>query len=548
MSMLVRLASRAYLASALPAWRRFDGATRDPASAQRAVLTRILDANRDTVYGRRFRFADIRGAAEFRARLPVIDYEAMARDIDVVAGGAPQHLTTQPVTCFELTGGTSGANKLIPYTRGLLREFSAATLPWTFDLLRHRPALRNGRAYWAITPPARGRKETSARIPIGLDHDVDYFPRFAQGLLDRLIATPRVLSRATDVEGWRYLTLLSLLAVEDLCFISVWSPSFLTLLADALRRGFDRLIGDLETGTISTSLSPALRAVFERALPARPRLARDFRRAFGRTAPDDLALLWPRLSLISCWTEGSASLALPAMRRHFPRVDIQGKGLLATEGVVSVPMHDASGAVAAVTSHYLEFLALDDRSADALGVHELETGVCYEVLITTSGGLYRYRLRDIVRVEGWFRRTPVLSFQGRTDHTTDLAGEKLSLSFVERVLREASAATCIRPLFAMLTPRAANGTRARYDLLVECDVADAERFARAVDAGLAESHHYALCRRLGQLDAVCPMVVRGAQSAYERWCLARGQRFSAVKPPALDARCTALDLIRSDVP
>lgn len=530
MSLLPAVANRLYMAGARASWRRFDAATRDPAAAQHAVLARILHANADTEFGRRHGFATIRNATEFRARVPLAHPAALARDVDRAARGAAGVRTAEPVVCLELTGGSSGANKLVPYTRGLLREFSAATLPWTFDLLRARPALRNGRAYWAVTPPARAASRTAGGIPIGLDHDSDYFPAFARALLDRVVGTPRVLSRAPGVDAWRYLTLRALLAIEDLSFISVWSPSFLTLLAESLRRDFHVLVRDMERGTLALALDAPLRREFQRALPARPRFARALRQRFGRTPPDDLGLLWPRLALISCWTEGHAARTLGAMRAHFPRVEVQGKGLLATEGVVSFPLFDAGGPVAAVTSHYLELLPPGD--AVAHGVHELETGGTYEVLLTTSGGLYRYRLRDLVRVEGWYRNTPVLSFQGRADGTSDLAGEKLTPAFAEQVLRRALAGTS-GAAFAMLAPRAASGRAAGYDLLVDCAPGDAERLAAAVEEELAHSHHYALCRRLGQLGAVRPVIVPDAQRGYERSCIARGQRISAIKPPAL---------------
>jgi hypothetical protein len=221
------------------------------------------------------------------------------------------------------------------------------------------------------------------------------------------------------------------------------------------------------------------------------------------------------------------------MRQRFPRVEVQGKGLLATEGVVSIPLFEATGCVAAVASHFLEFVAQGDSDV-ALGAEELETGRTYEVLLTTSGGLYRYRLMDLVCVTGWYKAVPVLSFRGRIDRTSDVAGEKLSPLFVERVIQDAMAAERVNARFAMLAP--AWGEPPCYDLFVECDIADAGRLARAVESRLAASHHYALCRQLGQLGSVREVPVRDGERTYERVCLARGQRAGAIKPASLDER------------
>jgi hypothetical protein len=153
-------------------------------------------------------------------------------------------------------------------------------------------------------------------------------------------------------------------------------------------------------------------------------------------------------------------------------------------------------------------------------------------VLTTSGGLYRYRLRDLVRVQGFYRATPMLSFVGRADCASDLAGEKLTPAFVERVLAEASRATGVRPAFAMMAPTWGNPPR--YQLYVEADDLSTLCFTNAVERLLMESHHYALCRVLGQLDPVQGVFVRDGARVYEQARVARGLRAGAVKPVALD--------------
>ncbi|HEX2207775.1 MAG TPA: GH3 auxin-responsive promoter family protein, partial [Longimicrobium sp.] len=355
---------------------------------------------------------------------------------------------------------------------------------------------------------------------------------FVRALLDGMLGVPRAVSRIPDLAACRRVTLRALLAMPELAMISVWSPSFLTLLAAALDEEWDALLREMESGRLSADLAPDLRNALERALPARPERASDLRRRFGRRAPEDLGQVWPRLALISCWADGHAARALEGMRRRFPRVEVQGKGLLATEGVVSIPLFRADAPVAAVTSHYLEFLPDGDANA-ALGVHELETGATYEVVMTTGGGLYRYRLRDRVRVEGWLERTPTLRFVGRADRASDLAGEKLTPELVEHVLVRAAAETGIHPPFALLAP--SWGDPPRYRLYAQAAPDHARALAAAVERILLDAHHYGLCRALGQLNPVEGMAVADGERVYERVCTARGQRAGSIKPPALDA-------------
>jgi hypothetical protein len=212
-------------------------------------------------------------------------------------------------------------------------------------------------------------------------------------------------------------------------------------------------------------------------------------------------------------------------------VEVQGKGLLATEGVVSIPFFDAPWPVLAVTSHYLELL--DPRDLRSVPVHEADIGGTYEVALTTSGGLHRYRLRDLVRVEGFHHRTPMISFQGRADRACDLTGEKLTPALVERAIADALHDTGIEAPFAMLAPSLA--PLPHYRLFVEGSAGDAARLASALDERLNGAHHYALCRALGQLDGIEGVPVRDGHRRYERACADRGQRCGSIKPPALEA-------------
>lgn len=532
MSASARLATALYRAAAAPASARFARALRDPAAAQAAILNRILHENRETEFGRAHGFAQIRTAADLRARVPARDFAELGDWVRRAGDGQPNVLTAAPVRFVEPSGGTSGLQKEVPYTQPLLAEFSAATMPWIGDMLRERPALRGGQAYWAVSPPARRRERTAGGVPVGMEHDSDYFPPFVRALLDGLLGVPRAVSRIPDLAACRRVTLRALLAMPGLAMISVWSPSFLTLLAGALDEAWDELLREMATGRLSADLDPSLRAELERSLPARPELAMRMRRRFGRRAPEDLGQVWPRLALISCWADGHAARALDAMRRRFPRVEVQGKGLLATEGVVSIPLFRADAPVAAVTSHYLEFLPDGDADA-ALGVHQLEPGATYEVVLTTGGGLYRYRLKDRVRVEGMLERTPTLRFVGRADRASDLAGEKLTPELVEQVLASAAAETGIHPPFALLAP--AWGDPPRYRLYAEASPDDARALAAAVERILLGAHHYGLCRALGQLNSIEPVAVTDGERVYERVCTARGQRAGSIKPPALDA-------------
>src|SRR6185436_1736085 len=93
-------------------------------------------------------------------------------------------LTSDKVELLEPTSGTTRrGSKLIPYTRSLRRQFQRAIAAWIWDLMRYRPAARNGRAYWSISPAFGGRRHTLQGVPIGFDDDTAYL-----GLFERAAA------------------------------------------------------------------------------------------------------------------------------------------------------------------------------------------------------------------------------------------------------------------------------------------------------------------------------------------------------------------------
>src|SRR5439155_15150094 len=160
--------------------------------------------------------------------------------------------------------------------------------------------------------------------------------------LNRLLVVPPAVARLADIEAFRYHTLLHLVRADDLALVSVWNPTFLTALVTALPQWADRLCFDLRRGSL-TAPDPRRAAHLESVLRT------------TRSLPEQLRQIWPRLALISCWTDAAASRFVPELRELFPAVEIQSKGLVATEGFVSFPLVGRPAAALAIRSHFFEF-------------------------------------------------------------------------------------------------------------------------------------------------------------------------------------------------
>src|SRR5262249_43198348 len=162
---------------------------------------------------------------------------------------------------------------------------------------------------------------------------------------------------------------------------------------------------------------------------------------------------------------------------------------------------------------------------------ERDRGGRYGVVLTTGGGLYRYRLGDEVEVAGFEGECPLVRFCGKADRVSDLVGEKLAEPHVRAVLDRAFAALGLAPAFALLAP--AEGRPPHYVLFVQGigPAAARDGLRAAVQAGLEENTYYRHAVGFGQLGAVAvevlPEGIGPAWAVYERLCLARGQKAGA---------------------
>lgn len=529
------LANSLWMLSSLPDSLAFHRARRRVSTTQTALLLDLLRRNAQTVIGRRYDFASIRSVADYQRRLPLTTYADYEAAIEQIGLGQSAILTQEPVLLLEPTSGSASATKYIPYTAPLKAEFQRAIAPWVVDTFRQRPALLRGQAYWSVSPVTQRVERTPGGLAIGFEEDSAYLGGLQRHLINAVLAVPSPVRLIEDMPTFRYVTLLFLLRSRSLALISVWNPTFLTLLLAPLPDWWPRLAEDIAQGTLSPPepLAADLRQIFTALNKPDPRRAAAVRTAFRQeTLAATYAHLWPNLRLISCWTEAHAALHVADIAQRFPQAEVQGKGLLATEGVVSFPLAGQPGHALALRSHFFEFLPLGEPEQTILA-HELTEGQDYEVVLTTGGGLYRYQLRDVVRVVGHVDDCPLLRFIGKTGLVSDRFGEKLTEAHVQQALGVLFERYEIQPKFAMI---AYEETLSAYMLFLEATILDQTlcRLADDLEALLQDNFHYRYCRRLGQLGSLATFRIREKGLAtYLAVCQDLGQRSGDIKPVAL---------------
>lgn len=497
----------------------FEKAAENPRQSQAALLKRLIAENAETEFGRKHGFSNIGSVTDFQASVPIQSYDGYRPWIAKIIAGEKQVLTQQSPICLEQTGGTSKGRKLIPYTADGLESFQRALLAWLADLIRHDPAIMDGRAYFSISPASRTARQFAGDIPIGLPNDAAYFGTELAADISQLLVGALTLSGISDFEDWKIATVACLVSCADLSLISVWSPTFLSLILDTFEAAPDsifRYLHDNPTLANEQRLSEIKRSI-----------------ASGRL---DTQRLWPNLRLVSAWSDAGSARFATDLAARFPGVKFQPKGLLATEAVFTFPLAQSAFPVPALRSTFLEF---EDEQGEIHLIDDVAPGQTYQIIATRPGGLYRYRIGDLVRCEGIFggagqsedMRLPQFSFQGRSTSGSDMVGEKLTEGFVANCLSQCEAGATIlvacdqpSPYYALLSDQKAPGD-----------------MAQRMDKALMQNPLYADARTIGQLGAVHLIRIENLELEYKTRRLRQGARYGDIKFPVLMPASDAIE-------
>jgi hypothetical protein len=401
----------------------FDDCTWRPGAAQWDRLSDICRRNAGTEFGQKHGFERIRSVADYRAAVAPQTYDTLAPWIDRVTAGEPNVLTAEQPLMFATTSGTTGAAKYIPVTPSYLDEYSHGIHVHNYRMFCDYPDLLEGRLLVSSSNDEEGR--TAGGVPYGAISG--YLTRTQPSLLRRYFAVPYEVCRIKDIEAKYYLTLRHALTA-DIRGVITPNPSSLLLLAQAMDKHADELIEDIGRGTVNPAYLPAgAHPGLSAGLEPDDRRAAELAtcaRATGRLLP---AEAWPNLRAMSCWKGGTMPLYLRKLPEYFGDVPVRDMGYMASEGRGSTPLVNSGAAgVLNVTTHFFEFVPADQRDRpdpDFLTGEELESDHEYFVYLTTSAGLYRYDINDIIRVVDFYRRTPVIQFVRKGQGISSITGE-----------------------------------------------------------------------------------------------------------------------------
>ncbi len=435
--------------------------------AQQRLLQDLLRLNAGSAFCRDFGLHPGMSLNEFRNRIPIADYELVRPYVDRVAEGDHEALlgTKNRLMMFAVTSGTTAESRLIPVTSRFLSDYRRGWQIWgigAYSEHEHLPELN-------IVQVASSHRRFTSKDGTPCGNISGLVASMQNPIVRTLYSVPPSMLDVQSPSVKRHMILR--LALQDplVGMMITANPSTLLQMLEQATAEADLLIKEIRDGgwtSIADAGPNVLSARKLRPDPVRAKELEQILKTHGSLLP---TACWPWMKLLGVWCGGSCAAYIRRLQEVCHGLPVRDHGLHASEGRMTLPIEDNNPCgVLEVETHFFEFLPVEESESTqpvVLEAHELQEGREYFILLTTSSGLYRYNIRDVVRCVGHHGTTPLLEFRHKGAHISSITGEKLAESQVVESVRQAEAQTGLHTRLFTITP--SWGTPPGYVLYVK---------------------------------------------------------------------------------
>ena len=404
---------------------------------QSLVLKEILTLNKDTEFAKQFGFSDISSYEEFKKNIPITTWQDYKEYSNRMQNGEKDLIFAGAVEYFTQTSGTTGKMKLLPESRYGKMAKQLVTAIRTSILFSKYPDILKGKYLPMINGATMGY--TKAHIPYGSASGLSV-KNLSPQLLNYM-AFPKEIAEVSDIQTADYLTMRFAIEHDVRLIIGNNAGRIESLILHA-KRYQNLIISDIRDGTINKKfvIDKNLMELLKPYLKPNPKRADELLKR-TKTSKEFLpSLYWSNLEVISCWLGGSVGRYTKKILKYFTGyekgIEFFDVGYGASEVKVNIPIKsDTSSGIVASFGAFYEFLPLgSDDKEDVLLLNQLELDKEYRLIITTYSGLYRYDMKDIVKVDGFIGDTPTISFISKSGDIGNICGEKVTASLISDVV------------------------------------------------------------------------------------------------------------------
>ncbi|MCG7857159.1 GH3 auxin-responsive promoter family protein [Flavihumibacter sediminis] len=463
----------------------------DPIAAQREVLQELVTSAQYTAFGRQYGFNHLFNIRTFKQTVPVHEYEDLKPYIDRMMGGEDHVLWNTPIRWFAKSSGTtSDKSKFIPVSEESLEEnhFQGAK-----DVLT---------MYYGYNPDSD--LLSGKGLVIGGSHQV---------------------SQVSEEINYGD---LSAVLLQNSPFWGSWirTPELSIALMDEWESKIEQLaLATIPENVTSISGVPTWTLVL-------------MKRILEMTGKSYTSEIWPNLEL---YMHGGVSFV--PYREQFRKIigkDIHFLEMYnASEGFFAAQDSPDSDGMLLFTRHgiFYEFMPIEEygkKFPHTVGLGKVETGKNYAVIISTSGGLWRYIIGDTIQF------TTIAPYRvkvsGRLKHYINAFGEEVIVDNSDKAVAAAAEKTGAAVIDYTAAPvyfsDEGNGAH-EWLIEFEKEPADLSLFAYELDSALKNLNSDYEAKRHKDIALRMPVIHAVRKGLFNEWLRFKGKLGGQHKVPRL---------------
>jgi hypothetical protein len=437
-------------------------------SKQVQTLQSLIDAGKNTVYGKKFSFAGIKSYAEFSRQVPVVDYPDLFPYIESMLHGQQNVLWPTIKQFSRSSGTTSGKSKFIPVSRdGLVDSHIATGKHFLSTYLHDYTESRFFQGKGIVLAGSYYRYEYSSNSEIA---DVS-----------------ALLYRFTDT--WiNYFKALPM----DVALLNDWEEKLQKIAEVSIPQNVTNISG------VPTWMLLLFRTVLE------------------KTGKRTIAEVWPNLELV---IHGGVDFA--PYRQQFE--EIIGKSVVyrnvynSSEGFFAFQSSDEDSMLLDLANEvFYEFE--DQKTKQVIPLEEVELGVRYAIIVTTNSGMWRYRIGDVVEFTS---RAPFkLKIAGRTGQYINVFGEELIQANADAAIAKVAKELHLKVIDYTVAPSFfSDQQNGFHEWLIEFETPPVDNllFATRLDEELQQLNSDYEAKRFKDLALTQLQLVIGRKNIFAQW-------------------------------
>ena len=417
-------------------------------------LMKLIKRNRNTEYGKKYNFNNIKSIKDYQKNVPFSNYGDYQDYIsETIKTGKQNLIVSDKIEFFARTSGSTGTMKRIPVVKRAKKAY-IDTVAMFVNVIEREMSKRGhkiGRGLNLV-------EEESNKTPGGITEGIisSYTIKSGKSFVPILTCIPEEALKCNEECDMKYLKAFYGLKEKNLTFISSVFTSNVTDLMKYIIDNHVQLIKDIKNGKINDSVNipEDIKKKLNKKLKPDPKRAKELRIIMKKTKGKLMKRIWPKLSLIIGIGTGEFSGFSKKLREYCgDDVSFFNETYSASECLIANSLEIESNEYLLLYDNaFFEFIPIDYKKDRPLLFNELKVGELYEIVITSLSGLYRYRIKDVIRVTRYVEKVPMIQFAYRKQQLINITGVKLTSEHITSAISNFENRTNIKILEYCIYP------------------------------------------------------------------------------------------------